>query len=53
MENMRKRTEREVADARVYGVTAFARDIVNVADNMHRAHAGARRRAARQGRRAA
>ena len=37
MENMRKRTEREVADARAYGVTAFARDIVNVADNMHRA----------------
>jgi molecular chaperone GrpE len=37
MENMRKRTEREVADARVYGITAFARDIANVADNMHRA----------------
>jgi len=37
MENLRKRTEREVADARIYGVTAFARDIVNVADNMHRA----------------
>ena len=37
MENMRKRTEREVADARVYGITAFARDILTVADNMHRA----------------
>ena len=37
MENLRKRTEREVADARVYGVTTFARDILNVADNMHRA----------------
>ena len=37
MENMRKRTEREVADARVYGVSSFARDIVGVADNMHRA----------------
>ena len=37
MENMRKRTEREVADARVYGVSNFARDIVGVADNMHRA----------------
>jgi molecular chaperone GrpE len=37
MENMRKRTEREVSDARVYGVTTFARDLVAVADNMHRA----------------
>lgn len=39
MENLRKRTEREVADARTYGVTTFARDILNVADNMHRAMA--------------
>src|ERR1044072_8541507 len=39
MENLRKRTEREVADARTYGVTAFARDILGVADNMHRAMA--------------
>src|SRR5689334_7904595 len=37
MENLRRRTEREVADARSYGITAFARDILNVADNMHRA----------------
>ena len=37
MENLRKRTEREVADARLYGVSSFARDILNVADNMHRA----------------
>ena len=37
MENLRKRTEREVADARLYGISAFARDIVTVADNMHRA----------------
>jgi molecular chaperone GrpE len=37
MENMRKRTEREVADARVYGISSFARDVVGVADNMHRA----------------
>lgn len=37
MENLRKRTEREVADARTYGVTNFARDILTVADNMHRA----------------
>ena len=39
MDNMRKRTEREVADARVYGISAFARDILSVADNMHRAMA--------------
>ncbi|AMN38757.1 nucleotide exchange factor GrpE [Rhodoplanes sp. Z2-YC6860] len=37
MENMRKRTDREVADARVYGISNFARDILGVADNMHRA----------------
>lgn len=37
MENLRKRTEREVADARAYGITKFARDVLNVADNMHRA----------------
>ena len=37
MENLRKRTEREVADARLYGATSFARDILSVADNMHRA----------------
>jgi molecular chaperone GrpE len=39
MDNMRKRTEREVADARVYGISNFARDILGVADNMHRAMA--------------
>ena len=39
MDNMRKRTEREVADARVYGISTFARDILGVADNMHRAMA--------------
>src|SRR6202161_3744001 len=37
MENLRKRTEREVTDARVYGVTSFARDVLAVADNMRRA----------------
>src|SRR5919112_4094996 len=37
MENMRRRTDREVADARTYGVTNFARDILAVADNMERA----------------
>jgi molecular chaperone GrpE len=37
MENLRKRTEREVTDARLYGVASFARDILGVADNMRRA----------------
>jgi len=37
MENLRKRTEREVADSRLYGVASFGRDILNVADNMRRA----------------
>jgi molecular chaperone GrpE len=37
MENLRRRTEREVADARSYGVSGFARDILGVADNMRRA----------------
>ena len=36
MENLRRRTEREIADARVYGVTAFARDLLNVVDNLGR-----------------
>jgi molecular chaperone GrpE len=37
MENLRRRTEREVADARSYAVTNFARDMLNVADNVRRA----------------
>jgi molecular chaperone GrpE len=37
MENLRKRTERQVADAREYGIAGFARDILAVADNMERA----------------
>ena len=37
MENLRKRTDREVADARTYGISSFARDILGVADSMHRA----------------
>ena len=28
MENLRKRTSREVADARTYGITGFARDVL-------------------------
>ncbi len=37
MENLRKRTEREVADARQYGIASFARDMLGVADNFRRA----------------
>jgi molecular chaperone GrpE len=37
MENLRKRTSREVADARMYGITGFARDILDIADNLQRA----------------
>lgn len=37
MENMRRRTEREVADARTYGVTNLARDLLSLADNLGRA----------------
>jgi molecular chaperone GrpE len=37
MENLRKRTEREVADSRQYGIASFARDILGVADNFGRA----------------
>ncbi|HLN09846.1 MAG TPA: nucleotide exchange factor GrpE [Xanthobacteraceae bacterium] len=37
MENLRRRTEREVADARSYGIANFARELLAVADNMRRA----------------
>ena len=37
MENLRKRTAREVDDARKYGVTNFAREMLGVKDNLERA----------------
>ncbi len=37
MENLRRRTEKEVADAKTYGVTSFARDMLTFADNLRRA----------------
>jgi molecular chaperone GrpE len=37
MENLRKRTTREVADARIYGIQNFARDVLDIADNLQRA----------------
>ncbi len=39
MENLRRRTEKEVADAKSYGVSSFARDMLPVADNLQRAQA--------------
>ncbi|MFT0860017.1 nucleotide exchange factor GrpE [Ancylobacter sp. G4_0304] len=36
-DNVRRRAEREVADAKVYGITGFARDVVTVADDFERA----------------
>src|SRR5690606_16225905 len=35
-ENIRKRAEKDVAEARAYGITAFARDVLTVADNLGR-----------------
>ncbi len=37
MENLRRRTEREVTDAKAYGVSSFARDMLTVVDNLSRA----------------
>ena len=37
MENLRRRTERETADARQYAVSGFARDLLPVVDNLRRA----------------
>lgn len=36
-ENVRRRGEKDKADAAAYGVTTFARDMLNVADNLRRA----------------
>ena len=37
MENLRRRTTREVEDARAYGISRFARDVLDIADNLQRA----------------
>lgn len=36
VENTRKRSQREVEEAKKYAVTAFARDVLSVADNLNR-----------------
>ena len=35
-QNVRRRLEKEIADARAYAATAFARDVLSVADNLQR-----------------
>lgn len=37
MENLRRRTEREVKDARVFAISNFARDVLAVSDDLGRA----------------
>lgn len=37
MENLRRRTEKEVRDAKQYSVAGFARDMLSVTDNLRRA----------------
>ena len=37
MENLRKRTRKEVMDAREFAISSFARDLLNVTDNLRRA----------------
>lgn len=37
MENLRRRTAREVADAKKFAVSSFARDLLSVSDNLTRA----------------
>lgn len=48
MENLRRRTEREVRDARTFAVSKFAADMLTVADNLRRAldHVTAEQRSA-------
>jgi len=36
-QNVRRRLEKDISDARAYGATGFARDILSVADNLSRA----------------
>lgn len=37
MENLKRRTEKEIADARKYAVSSFARELLEVQDNLERA----------------
>ena len=37
MENLRRRTQREVTDAKTFAISGFAREVLEVADNLQRA----------------
>lgn len=37
MENLRRRSSRDVAEAKSYAITSFARDLLSVSDNLQRA----------------
>jgi molecular chaperone GrpE len=37
MDNLRRRTEREIKDAKTYAAASFARDMLSVSDNLRRA----------------
>src|SRR6478735_7606804 len=37
MDNLRRRTEREIKDAKIYSAAGFARDMLSVSDNLRRA----------------
>jgi len=49
MENMRRRYEREMADARQYAVTGFAREVLSIGDNLSRAIAAVPEEASKEG----
>lgn len=37
MENLRKQTQREISNAKTYGISSFAREVLDIADNLQRA----------------
>lgn len=37
MENLRRRTQREISDAKQFAISSFARDVLTIGDNLHRA----------------
>jgi molecular chaperone GrpE len=49
MENIRRRYEREMADARQYAVTGFAREVLSIGDNLTRAIAAVPDEARKEG----
>jgi molecular chaperone GrpE len=49
VENMRRRNERDVTEARAYAITGFAREMLEIADNFGRAVASIPEEARREG----